>query len=883
MMTHRRVQYVEAAGLLAVLVSLGAYLWKTYSLKAYSDPAQWYYFGRNFSSLFGGSGLAYGFPATVAGAIKVCGPFSAFLINIPLLMLLVAAMYSFAKWHCHSERDDGMKSGMLCGAITVLIFIALNKDMLRYLSSPYRDPLSWLLLLCSCLLLFRFRHRARHSLWLAAGSGACLAAACSVRETSVLMLPPLLLYAVSEKFRDRSVPFWKPLGAVVLVFVLCCIPFLVQNYLRTGDVLIPSQAAKVVAKGGSVVPGIQTRHIGKVFPKTLSFLFQHYGGFLCAAFAVGVVAAIVTKRCIVLCVSAAAVLIYICFYGAYTKVVPRYLFVIEMFSVPVMGYGIASIVSAGLALSKVRWRRDVRVQVVGSSVVFLAAVLVTLRGWSAPEERFRLPDARKLSSALNATIHVEEDVVSERPLHGFLKCFSHSRSQGMRSFGKRRTLRDPTAVDALMRMVDESESESVRFAYHSQAYAAFMQSEFDLVDDCAFVTEEYGLGGLIGEETFHVSRIVPWSKTTSQKSVVVEGAGAYTLAVDVGRLSKLKREFVSVSVNGRVVDKAPLDGFNYYHVVVTGMQERVSVALASDAPVPDGFSVCLMPSEAPIVMKLKGDAILPYRSRFSKEFCGNPGDRYPEIKDVGQTLVPTMAGQNVLFLVAADVTRAGSAGDCSVSVGLDGRQLFHGPLGPGWRQVSFPLPGRLVTGNNTRLEWKLESQADSGPMYLVMRQLVVQRIECGKRFEVMIGGDRDKLAIIDGMHARESVQGDPSTHWRWTKGRARVRMVVDKGENPVRIAVMYFDANRPDAVGPTPTPDFRVNGTKVESRLSFCNVGGMKAVEASLEVPAHVVQDEISILELVVPTWIPADHGIGADKRELGVMLHSVSAVRGQN
>ena len=82
MHTRTPARRLEVIGLLVVLAALAAQLVTAGSLMPYSDPANWFAFGRNFTEQFGDKRLAYGFPLLVAVAIQVVGPFYAFLINV---------------------------------------------------------------------------------------------------------------------------------------------------------------------------------------------------------------------------------------------------------------------------------------------------------------------------------------------------------------------------------------------------------------------------------------------------------------------------------------------------------------------------------------------------------------------------------------------------------------------------------------------------------------------------------------------------------------------------------------------------------------------------------------------------------------------------------
>lgn len=786
-------------GLVAVVTALGAYLLKTYSVKAYSDPAQWYHFGANFSDLFGAVGLAYGFPFAVATAIRIVGPFNAFLINIPILLVLVALLYYMGKWHVRSLRVSMPGIETLGGAVTVLIFIALNKDMLGYLSSPYRDPLSFLFVLLACILLMMFRHQPGHALWLPAASAACLAGAGSVRETSFLMAAPLLLYALVEKRRDRTLRFWLPMLVFGIVFGIFCIPFFLQNVNTIGSALVPAQAGAVVANGGSVVPGITANNLWQGIPGTAIFLVHHYGLFLCGLLLAGLVFAAIKKNGIVICISASSLLMYFVFYGGYSNVYSRYLFVLDIFAAPVMSFSAISAVVTCSAFLKFRtWEsvfKDERCWLAASAIVFLAGVTLSLNGITVPQERFTLRDAKAFSQAIESVVAAGDTVIAERPLHGIMKCFTHVKSQSLRTFGRKNTLRDPSAVEDLTRCVESRER--VYFAHHSALYQRFVQSEYDLVGARTYVSAEYGLRGLVANPTVHLSRIRPWGEILREDSVPVEAAGAYILSVDVGRFSKVKRQFSRIRVDGEIVDTAPVDGINYYHVVVTNTPRRIAVRVESDAPVPQAGAIALQPVHVPVVMSFKKDDILPYLARFSDDFKRDPGMRYPGTRHRGYTLIPTPGRDRATFIVQANVALMSRAPNLTrpISVSSDGHTLFEAEISNlDWQLISFPLMTATAPQGVTRLDWALGLGPDAeGQPYLMLQQLAVHRVQSGLQCQIDLGRPGDDAFIIDGLYDREHAPGDPRLHMRWTQASAQLRIIMQAGTSPVRIKVKYFD------------------------------------------------------------------------------------------
>ena len=870
---------IEVAGVVLVLMGLMVHLVTTYSLKAYSDPAGWYAFGRHFLSGLGSQKLAYGFALVLAIAIKAVGPFYAFLINMPILLLLVVLLYAFARRHGTSLGRGDDIFGMLCGAGSILIFLALNKGMLRYLSSPYRDPLSFVLILASCLLLVRYRCDSRHPLWLAPCSAFALGMACSIRETSILMLLPLCIYAVSEKVLDKDLPFWKPVLLFVCAFALACVPLAWQNLATTGSVAVPAQAANAAAKSGTIVPGIEVRHLSDILPRTVAYLGSHYGILVWLLAAVGTVAALLRKNMLVLCLTLPTGIIYFLFYASYLKVVPRYLFIIDLFVVPLAGLGGAIILNGALKL----FSRDEKLMRSAGIVGFCALILIAtvVASWDsfAAGERFRLSDARKLYGTMQTVLSPGAVVLAERPLHGIIKCFSEANVKALLSLGKRRMLRDPGVMLRLKESV--TENERVYSVHYSKFHKSFIRKEFDLIPIREFSSPEYGLTEQLGEtDTFFLEQIVPWSRTSSEKRMSVDTPGKYVLRLDVGHLSKRPRSYARVMLGDALLDECPMDNINYYAVEVEKTPWSSTLRMESDGLVPADMSAGMHKISKPIIMNFEKDNVLNHLNRLSPTFVSRWRRKYPSITDSGYMMVPTLARDGALFVLSAEVVLGAPAGQGKQLLVTDsrGKSLFKGRIGENWQRISFVADESTVTNVNTRIVWRIESTENSEKSTcMFLKWLVVARVKPERIFQGDIGKTGDDYTLIQGLHRSESLPGK-GCHFRWTRDRARVRVILARDNSPTRITIGYFDENRPVPLGPTPVPRFFFNGIEFEGEVLGSDISGYQYVEVAFTVPAEVVRGEVSTLEIVTPTWVPEKHGMGKDRRRLGIMLHSITA-----
>jgi hypothetical protein len=698
---------LESVGLLTVLTALAVFLTTNYSLIAWSDPATWYAFGRDFTSEFASRGLAYGFPLYLFGSIAAVGPFYAFLANIPLLLVVAALVYGFGRRHDPGGRDVAN----LTGAVSVALWIGLNPQMLLLLTNPYRDVLAHVLALLAILLFIDF-HRGRRSAWRVAASGACLAFACSARETSLLTMVPFFTYAVATKLEDRSLALWRPFTMFAGAFALASVPLLVQNYLVSGDPFLPAQAAGDFAVTGDRVPGFSPAEFATTFPLQLHFLGEHYGFTVASLMAVGLAASLRYHIRVALYISVPALITYGLFYGLITfpgfnRVAPRYLFALDFFALPLAAVGVASLASVALGAmrdSPARWRAWRGVV----SLAFLAGALAPFAASRGGPPRLRLEHARLLRDDLLTLIPPKSTIIGDRIATGLASCFVGDR------YNVELSLRSEEARDRVAGFG------AVVSLTHDPAIRRFLSSKFDLRPLGEFSGRRHGL-------RLSVDRLAPWSQLESSTRLRPEGPGPWILTVDVGFLSQDERAFAEVSLDDTPIDASPGDRVNFYWLSVEEGVGEIRVRLLSDRPVASDLPARLLPASAPLRLDFDKSMTTAHLPRFHDLTFVGRYQRFAAIK--GRTLVdiPTLAPEGRVFHVRAwlgsTAERAGERFD--VTVAGAGETLYSGSIvsrDPRGRPesvsypIAFELDGHAVSGRNTRLSWQVEEPpVSAGP------------------------------------------------------------------------------------------------------------------------------------------------------------------------
>jgi hypothetical protein len=128
-------------------------------------------------------------------------------------------------------------------------------------------------------------------------------------------------------------------------------------------------------------------------------------------------------------------------------------------------------------------------------------------------------------------------------------------------------------------------------------------------------------------------------------------------------------------------------------------------------------------------------------------------------------------------------------------------------------------------------------------------------------------GDGDLSIAVDGLHGSEQMG---TAHARWTGAEARLLLprVAASGEGLLTLRVA---APRPAGVA-SPRLSLRLGGSEIGETAPI----GPGFTEVTVPLPAHVVKvlsERAAELMLRAPTFVPAEHGMGADRRPLGIAV----------
>lgn len=896
-----------------MLAALAHFLLSYTVLHPDSDPMRWFAYARDFLARFGEVKLAYGFPLVASLAVRIAGPLYGFLVNLPIVLLLAFLVHRFALHHGAPPRLAPGVAG-----VALMAFIAWNtgdSSMLLRLSNPYRDPLSYVLLLSATLVLFRSAALGGEP-WRSALGGALLALACSTRETSVLLLAPLGIYAVVTRLSAADVRFVRPVLCFVLGFAVAILPLLIQNWIVSGSAIVPAQASGTLGLTRTYFSGLGWLYFPETFPRLIAEMVEHYGKTGLALIAVGLAAAAKQRLRVVLFFSAPALVIYTLFYGSYYAIVPRYLFVLDLFAAPIAGCGAVALASALLARVAVRRTRTLARRWLPAAALagaFGFVLYAPSTEWvrvdtTGPfEERLRIDDVKRLRDDLAALAPAPATLVSERPLSSLLRTFFDYDVTALMFESGNRNLKKRVVVDHIvadLRAVSKPRWYLRPLGVPETPADYVLSTEFDRVPAAELDAATYRLGALYpGVERLALERLEPWSLLETRVAVEAEAAGRQVLSLDVGRLSREPRSYARVRFDGQWLDDRADDQVNHY-VVSVDEPGTFFVTLSSDAPLPRVLRASLAPVEMPIELDLRDQQRLAHVTRLSEDFFRDTIPVAPIIDGGAGTIrVPLLEPKGAVFAVLVVLACMGEEDVLlthHLRAELAGRRVADGPIGApasvkngwGWYEKVFTIEGREVADPDAVLDLRVTAPAEIGrPPRPMLVALEIYRFDRDRPFEVEFGSAGDDPFAADGFPQLTDEAIDADLPGRYAGPRARIPVVIGDADQPGRLRVEYLTGLRPPKT-PPPSPVFALNGRKLSGRRIAQRVrAGMAdrndpdSVEwgrmltlltDEFEVPAALLEGGFATLEITSRPWVPADAGVGGDTRELGVLLHRV-------
>ncbi|MFO1523157.1 MAG: hypothetical protein U1G05_14160 [Kiritimatiellia bacterium] len=314
-------RWMACAALTILCLALWSYGRRNYHFMAYSDGFTWL---RTVPFPLGGVELSPGFPLYLKLASVFCDRFTLMLANLPVVLLMITALYLLAA-ACLRDKDDPAL-GPACGIASVALYVLFHREMLLQIMHPYRDALSALFLLGSLALLVSADNESgpRAPAGRILLSGVLLGCAYAAREPSIFLAIPSLLFLLlpgggaarpPRKFDSRRwrVSFYAlGLGLVVAAVAL-------HSMRASGNPWIPAYAAR----NHRLAPGM---HLGAL-PVTVPGLWAYYtssgrGAFLPGRRGLG--AAVLRRNWPLLLLILPCLVICTVFYCFYHRFVVRY-------------------------------------------------------------------------------------------------------------------------------------------------------------------------------------------------------------------------------------------------------------------------------------------------------------------------------------------------------------------------------------------------------------------------------------------------------------------------------------------------------------------------------------------------------------------------------
>ncbi len=874
-------QYRAAAAIL--LAGLAAFLLAAHYVKAYSDPCDWLRRAQDFSAGHLATRWAPVFPMFMAVALKVVGPIGVFLINLPLLVLL-AWLVRRVTMQCTARAGDAG----LAGLMALALFILVNRSLLLELQNPYREALAFCLLFGGVSLLLDVSPKG--GLWRAAASAGLIGLSVGVRETCALVLPVALVWLTIPWLRARKAHAAVGLLTFAGVLLLGLIPFLIQNYMQSGHMWIPSYAARKwawMSGGGSArwdipIPGMSVHYFALTGRKMLTYFAGKYSWWGALLVLAGLVAAWRRRLVAVLGFIVPALLVNLLFYAFWYTKSWRFLFAIDLFVTPLMALGATFLL--GLAAD--------RLKPVATWLVTGAVLLNLASGWAGQPPRLQVWHVPELRRFLDA--NVDQPCSFLGPAH---------LTQMLSWFLQAPRCRVPTLVNAT-RVRNSGMEEALR----ATAAAAFAVTASDHVYWCGGppppllkqwfeFTPTFSLGSApvpfdrYGERlTDRLYRMQPWSSNAVERTLKHPSPRADSLLkVDCFRLWDYPgRTWCRLTAGDHVLEQTVSNGVHF--VVVPGRLARdpeLRIRIESDAPVPPDPVLKLIPLNSEQRIEFGAETDGWYYPHLSSQLLDVVPVKYDSclLFDEGRLALPTFAtpdrevfaelrveyvsaGRQAPPCMTAD-SGAGAACARLPGHGLASRMTIS--LGPGtgslaWRNVDLSVRSSCDASNAT------PRTGNRGQFVKVYRARVYP-FSWDPRESVLVnvGGAEDDPYLLEGFYGTEKHEG--RTYVRWTAPRWRMRLPISRSFGSLAFTIRHVPVRPSDR---PPNPRFNVAGWDVPTNRIEMLSGDAGTQTFYFTAPSsRFTGSGPVVLEMTTDPWVPAETG-GRDHRELGLMLDSV-------
>ena len=887
------------------------YLVMAHYIKAYSDPVGFLYKAR---AMWQGNPVterSFVYPALLGAGLKILGPVYVFLFNCPFVVLLAFLVYRLnlviLVLH-HSERGD-KEFLRFFAFVGMIIFIVVHHRLLLDLQNPFREPMCFSLLIGSVLAAFWFRGSRGYGS--AFGCGCLLGLAASTRETCLLVVPAVLIWACYNCYKERDLTWVRFFDLAAIGGLIGLVPFFLQNCMHSGHAIVPSYAAQKVQTVASSqrwdipVPGMSLWNFGTTGASSIQFFVENYRWFGLLLMFLGLLRCIRKKDVNALAFLVPAALLNFLFYCFYWYVKHRYLLVVDIFLIPFLGLGLLTLVEwfrfmRGRTMSKegvvcIRTWGYLVLTVVMSSFLVVSYVRNSprFRAWHVEgfrneilphlEEPFMFVGARHYCTMLAWLL--DGDFLE--PSRRFAREYEQNAMKDLPLDDYLRKVRSQVITDCKTRNV---------YSYGEKA-KALLGNWYDFVPllsfkDLASPIEHYGkpMSGTL-------YRVMPWTHRHVEKSIKMPSSsgGNVLLIVDAGRLKDDPlRTFATLRCGDAAFNLKGDVGF-FELQGVDAKAENLLCVLDSDAPLPESpwikcvarnseLSFGLGATALPRPYSLCSESLLwpfPFKSdsrllwdagRISlPAFADVDSDVYarirlefvqddPLFKDRGFTI--SLSSPEETFSCALPPARH----SCTVVVLLarGTGSLEQVPL-----DLTTNLPD-IFEQQHMRHSGKTSAFAFVKLYNATLFSRPRIRVPS---FLLDMGSKDDDLYLKAGFYSAEK---DEHGSFRWSSGTSVMALPLQRD---IGRAVFTLRCLVPQVIQDVaPQPVFAVDGVPVSPERVRCQEEGEGIFCFTFEADLTENAKRSAVrLEISTPTWFPRDMG-SADSREMGIRIYSLRA-----
>ena len=851
----------------------------SYFIRAYSDSYNWLDFARNFSREFTQSRWPYGFPLFLRAALEVAGPYYVYLVNLPVMLVLFGLTAGMGRFWRVPARGATVPVSWAFLSVWVVVLAADAVHFTRYIN-PYRDPLSYVLLLAATSVLVIAL--ARRRLTGIAGAGVLLGLATSVREPSVLMIVPFGVYGLWAWREARgNLPFWRTVLAFLAGLGVSLLPLVWQTYATTQQILLPPQAAIEMR----VVPGAHFNWatLSAVGGKACTY-YATYEPWLLVLGGMGLLTAIRQRQTLILWLILPAAIVYAIFYSFYWAFFFRYFYIVVLFMVLMAGYGLYTALEV-----LVVWRPGAG-RKLGWGVLVLAAVVSGNRvlQMEAKVPLHQVPQARAMVRELAAVLPENAVVFAPRHLCEWLDWFMPCRSYAL---PLPHDPRDPMPAHLQGHLAPLMQAGVPLFAAYwpyrdmPQGNTVPLRRLYDLepvasLDPSIYHAREYAVPPV------YIRRIQPWRnhRTELEWTAPPDVPGWFIL--DMGYLEAVDATQAPVTL---LLDREPhprriTQGGAFVGGTMPDETKGAlggSAVLESDRLLPG--EIRMMAGTLDDLMELNMGFFSPFdhSARWSGDVIpATAANRVPRV--IGTAIfevpipLPYIRRAVVEWRIAGSRLLEGRSH--RISFYEDDRWLgtTEIPMDRRGHSALIPLPfdSKLEV---RRIRIVLEDDAKQNelgggaPAWPEFYRLLLHRPADAYPLSVQLGSEADSLHIVSGFSRRE---GSGEGVYRWTTGLAEMSFHLPAADGDILLRICYSTDSIPAGVEIGPV-EVRWNGQVLPGAEKRESPESLEAAWVG-HVPATWVNaGQANRVEWSTPVWTPAAFGSG-DTRRLGVKLRRV-------